>query len=71
MAVIFDRVPLCVNFPREIAMPFEPFADAEERRASAALAQDRQDMRGHLRVRAIVDRDRDARRVPLLRPAVA
>ena len=40
IAMIFDHMALCVNFPREVAMKFEPLADAEERCASAALAQE-------------------------------
>jgi hypothetical protein len=54
-----SRVPLRVNFAREFAMPLEPLADAEERRAGAA-PQDRQHAGSDLRVRAVVDRDRDA-----------
>ena len=68
VAVILERMAGRGARARLGGKALDALADAEEGRARLVRGQDRQHLRGHLRVRAIIDRDGDRLR-GLLRSA--
>jgi len=60
LAVVFDRMPARHDFARQRRMLAHAGADAEEGRACALPLQQRQHVRGDLRIRAVIDGERDA-----------